>query len=324
MGVRDMSSTYRHRFAIALFLIAAFLAQAVWASSVIVHHNVNLRHDPSTDQPPIVLLKPPTTLTLLNSTRTHGYYHVALSDGTEGWVYGTFVHLIEPYPSNAPGLAKTIDPSWNKPAPVTGTFSSEGTVCGPTGDGGDRATNRRKNRTDVPGSYHDVSFQAIASTAYPIKGHSRADWQPKQFSEVARFEGVPVRVIGFIAALRTEGAELTNCKMTHAAQVDWHIALVAEAGQEETKAIVVETTPRVRQYHPGWKTRKIGNLLECGRRSGNWVDCRQPVRISGWLMLDPKHPELLGKYRETLWEIHPITDIEVQEDGHWVALDDAP
>jgi hypothetical protein len=38
-------------------------------------------------------------------------------------------------------------------------------------------------------------------------------------------------------------------------------------------------------------------------------------------MLDPEHRNHLGKYRETLWEVHPITEIEVQQQGQWVALD---
>jgi len=48
------------------------------------------------------------------------------------------------------------------------------------------------------------------------------------------------------------------------------------------------------------------------------------VRISGWLMLDPEHRNHLNKYRGTLWEVHPITRIEVQQDSTWVLLDKLP
>ena len=41
-------------------------------------------------------------------------------------------------------------------------------------------------------------------------------------------------------------------------------------------------------------------------------------------MLDPEHRNHLGRYRSTLWEIHPITKIEVFTNGKWVDLDQKP
>jgi hypothetical protein len=38
-------------------------------------------------------------------------------------------------------------------------------------------------------------------------------------------------------------------------------------------------------------------------------------------MLDPEHPEQLGKTRGTLWEIHPIMKMEVERGGRWVDLE---
>ena len=43
----------------------------------------------------------------------------------------------------------------------------------------------------------------------------------------------------------------------------------------------------------------------------------------GWSMLDQEHPEQLNQTRGTLWEIHPIMQIEVQQNGSWVPLDSA-
>jgi len=57
------------------------------------------------------------------------------------------------------------------------------------------------------------------------------------------------------------------------------------------------------------------------------------VRISGWLMFDPDHPSMIldptnpnisGKFRVTLWEVHPITKIEVWQNGAWVDLESLP
>jgi hypothetical protein len=41
-------------------------------------------------------------------------------------------------------------------------------------------------------------------------------------------------------------------------------------------------------------------------------------------MFDPEHTNHLGKYRMTLWEIHPITRIEVFQNGAWIELDQLP
>ena len=38
-------------------------------------------------------------------------------------------------------------------------------------------------------------------------------------------------------------------------------------------------------------------------------------------MMDPEHPDQIGKTRGTIWEIHPITKIEVEQNGGWVTLD---
>jgi hypothetical protein len=89
---------------------------------------------------------------------------------------------------------------------------------------------------------------------------------------------------------------------------------VEQPGDGEETSIVVETTPRIRRSHPRWTA---ANLAP-------WVGSQAPVRISGWTLLDPEHRAHLGKYRSTLWEIHPITKIEVFKDGQWVDIDDVP
>ena len=39
------------------------------------------------------------------------------------------------------------------------------------------------------------------------------------------------------------------------------------------------------------------------------------------MMDKPAKPNALRKYRITLWEIHPITKIEVWKNGAWVDLE---
>jgi hypothetical protein len=82
-------------------------------------------------------------------------------------------------------------------------------------------------------------------------------------------------------------------------------------GKDRTQAVVAEVTPRLKPEHRNWTQ---GTLRQLAGQ-------RKQVRISGWLLLDQEHPEQLGKTRGTLWEIHPIMQIEVQQDDTWVPLD---
>ncbi len=54
------------------------------------------------------------------------------------------------------------------------------------------------------------------------------------------------------------------------------------------------------------------------------VNSNTQVRMSGWLMYDSEHVNVIGTERATVWEVHPITKIEVQQDGDRVDLDSAP
>lgn len=38
-------------------------------------------------------------------------------------------------------------------------------------------------------------------------------------------------------------------------------------------------------------------------------------------MLDPDHKKHLKRFRSTLWEIQPITEIEVWKDNQWADVD---
>jgi hypothetical protein len=54
------------------------------------------------------------------------------------------------------------------------------------------------------------------------------------------------------------------------------------------------------------------------------VDTATSVRISGWLMYDSEHTNVIGSQRATVWEVHPITKIEIQKGGGWIDLDTQP
>jgi hypothetical protein len=84
----------------------------------------------------------------------------------------------------------------------------------------------------------------------------------------------------------------------------------------------VELSPRLLASHPDWPK----------EATKAWKDGTQ-VRIRGWRTWDQEHPEQLHNRtdkngtvhhatRATLWEIHPILEIAVQDaKGNWVSID---
>jgi len=87
--------------------------------------------------------------------------------------------------------------------------------------------------------------------------------------------------------------------------------LTNQPNQPIQDAIVVETTPRVRPNHK-WTTALLAP----------YVNKPKQVRVSGWLLYDFQHLDVVGTDRATVWEVHPITRIEVQDgQGNWVNIE---
>ncbi len=178
-------------------------------------------------------------------------------------------------------------------------------VCGPTGKTNKPAAialNTNKNRTDLPGDsdYVDIGW---------------SDLESLPSNRINDFVSAPVRVVGFLShKIKVENSgESTNCNLTADNEVDWHIYLTDSPAQPISSAIIVETTPRTRPQHK-WTVGVLAPL----------VDSQTQVRISGWLMYDSEHTSVIGTQRATVWEVHPITKIEVQTNGQWVDLDSQP
>jgi len=308
------------------------LAGNALAADAIVKHRATLRSDPGTEHGPVAILEPGEDVELIEPNPASNYYHVRTGEGEEGWIFSQSIEIVQSAPVAVPlsappaaapqvpslgvGVVSHIPNNWAGPQPNTTTFDGPDGHCGPTGDGGDTITNARKNRTDVPAAYHEVTWKAVQTLTYPVAGKSLTEWTSDQLAQIEPYQGVAVTVVGYLAAIKPQhgSGESTNCHFTNPVEVDWHIPLVENAGEDESTSIVVETTPRVRKSHPTWTPQALTP----------WVKSDAPVRISGWTMLDPEHRAHLGKFRSTLWEIHPITKIEVFKDGQWTMLDDLP
>jgi hypothetical protein len=311
-------------FVIALVLLSAAFASAQTQNAA-VKHNTYLRQGPSVDDKKVLLLKTGDELELIDPAPTENYYHVRTLDGEEGFAYVKNV-TVKPAPeklrtdlaapSGAP--AENISDSWEKPIPTRLTFHGQGGDCPWNGDNSDPDTFVRKNRSDTAEAdgvnYHDVKWTAIAQLKYPVAKPLRKNWTTGQIVEIEPFEGIPVRTIGYLVAFKPQSGgsgEGTNCHFNASSDTDTHMALVDGVGGAEKTSVVVEFTPRFLKAHPNWKKSALSP----------WLNSDNPVRISGWLMLDPDHRNHLNRFRSTLWEIHPITRIEVWKDNAWVDLD---
>jgi hypothetical protein len=280
---------------ITSLLLLCVLAAPLGAQRAVANAALNVRESQSKSSKILDHLSAGDTVALITEKPTLSYYHIEEPNGTKGWVYMRYVDLVgagaaatsppppvtapAPAPAPAPGktsaaAANAVSASWEKPLPNSAVFHRSGFAdCGPGGQGGDSLTNVRKNRTDEPATYHPVLFDAILAVPYP-KNHKpqRSGWSAADLGVIAPFEGVGVSVTGF----------------------------------------VVETTPRVRAHGHPWTPDMLAGA----------VTARDSVRVSGWLMYDPEHFAQTTNYdpaqpsnglhvRATLWEIHPITKIEV-------------
>jgi hypothetical protein len=202
--------------------------------------------------------------------------------------------------------ANSLSARIGKPEPVSNTFRG----CPPSGDGGDPVLNTLKNRVDEA-QWQPTTVQAILDLDWPeaIEHRPRSRWSRTDTEAVARHEGTPVQVEGYLVQAKKMSPESCNCHSVE--YVDYHIWLVDDPRKDRQQSVVIETSPRVQAHHPAWTLRRIQELARS----------KVKVRISGWLLMDPEHPDQIGKTRGTIWEIHPIMQIETLVGGQWRPLD---
>jgi hypothetical protein len=307
-----------------LFLALCCLSVGLFAQEATVNHGVSLRGDPSTKNAPIGHLNRSETVTLLSAKPRRGFYHIKIDDGTEGWVGIKYLNVESSDTAAPPATPTTTGPTATSGSAPTSDADllnmlfaahtkavgqplvvNQHTVCGPEGDATNpkiQALNDNKNRTDTPSNYITVSWDQIKNLP-----NNRAN----------DLQGAPVTVVGFLSHrinVESNGSgESTNCHLLDPDEVDWHIYLTESPAQGIKDAVIVETTPRTRPAHK-WTTAMLKPL----------VDSNTQVRVSGWLIFDAEHLNVVGKQRATVWEVHPITKIEVQKNGQWVDLDGSP
>lgn len=157
----------------------------------------------------------------------------------------------------------------------------------------------------------------VGQGPYDLTPHGHTKLEDLKVSAGAVAEGDLVRIVGYIPkgqdGLHVNGAgESVNCNLKKAPDNDFHIPVVAAAGDSEFQGIVVEMIPQERP--PSWTIDALKAIRDGGTQ----------IRVEGGLSYDKvhfvsddsAHPFKDEPDRMSLWEVHPITDFRVCRKQH--------
>ena len=164
-----------------------------------------------------------------------------------------------------------------------------------------KAVNQLKNRHTAPA---DADLDAGVTLEAVLAPGDDTD----RFSEDSAAE-----IVGYVHDVKDGGTETCNCGATDPAMKDTHIELVPSVSlNDKTHRVIVEVTPRWRETMAAqgedWSTSALKTRIK-----HKWI------RVRGWLLFDVEHvgnanhtnPGGSNVWRATVWEVHPITKLEV-------------
>src|SRR5882762_3577971 len=158
-----------------------------------------------------------------------------------------------------------------------------------------QALNRLKNRGTAPAPSAinpDITMKALGAYFHD----DRTRWSNDDGATIT----------GWVIAVTSGGSESVNC---HKAGLrDVHIDLAADPQAKKPHVVIVEVTPRwqaaMRADGTDWSLAALRRLVG------------HQVTFTGWMMFDFLHADASenthrgrGNWRQTAFEIHPITDI---------------
>jgi len=328
--------------ALLLSLVLLLLPGSVAADYLRASREAIVREDHRTRSAELARLRPGETVDLASGRKTDGYYHVELPDGTQGWVYQTFVRRVpgeQPRDPNAddPESPRTGDGGGERVQPLSGArfrppcelpFASLAQrrpiddSCDPDGSATtdpQREQNKAKNNFCASGSPSRITFQTLTRLQQTAEDldipHGSSNRLPADRSVLHGIlsspdtgpigEGSLVRLSAFLLDAHYSNVskgESVNCKETGQANNDIHIAVAASADEEDLCNSV--TAEISPHFRPStWEPSTLNNLNH------------HPVRLTGQLFFDGSHaPCRDGRgspRRASVWEIHPVYAIDV-------------
>jgi len=160
-----------------------------------------------------------------------------------------------------------------------------------------------KDRVEPPDQVRDVDMTFFADLPHR---------PPMQ--ERAALEAQGVRMEGWVQRILLSG------------DGDIHLELAEQrrtVNDRDTVYVVAEITPPWRQHRRGWAYESLLVAFRPNRGGPSaWDAGPRRVRLTGWLTYDHPYDKpvsswslLHDKARRTGWEIHPVTSIELWDDG---------
>jgi hypothetical protein len=184
--------------------------------------------------------------------------------------------------------------------------------CPPWGHGGDVEADLLRNRIDPATHLHSFTAEQFLRLHWPgVVSRQRiymAQWSRTDRQQAFRYEGMAASLTGYLIAFDRLGpSEPCNC--LGKAGYDWHFWIAPSFKDSRKQAIIAEATPRIRARERGFSWQKFATLAGQTKK----------VRLIGWVFLDNDH-RLDDSDRATLWEIHPVTRVQVQGKHGWVTV----
>lgn len=260
------------------------------------------------------------------------WYQIVLRNGNKAWVRKAACTVIgpddveEPSPDTPPALPPTpTGPPVTPPSCTPMVIPADWSICPQSGKGVKyRQAYLEKNRVDIPCSYTPMTLAEIRGLQQlPNTVRALPDGDPQLFY-LKQMESMPVVVDAYVAMTKDGGKEGVNCGSS--TRLDTHVELVdsdaADPKDNRNTHVVVEVTPWFRNTFPNWTTAKIGESASYigGYSAHSPAHPPGEIRIYGYLFYDEAHATGASTWRGTAWEIHPITKIEILENGAWTEL----
>jgi len=194
--------------------------------------------------------------------------------------------------------------------------SANAASCPPEGRGGDPIANHLQNRKTVPDSYQELDVPKFNNNFSPEleTPAMRDQFTTAQIDYIAPREQRAIALTGYLLGAQRAARSAANCSDRRRRNILVWISTVPEvhllrARALRAQSVIAELTPAGQDNHPDWRIDRLQKLAKRGVR----------VRVSGWVYYDAADRGALGKSRVTLWEIHPVSRIEIWRNGSWAA-----
>jgi len=312
-------------FFVFLLLAATLCGEQVTIS--IRNNNVKARKTPNASAQVVATLSRDEVFLVRNDVPF--WFQIRLRNRALAWVPKSQTTVVDPDEEIAPGETPNLNEIITLGPPVTlenctpSKIQADFSICPPTGSGGRYAKAYvQKNRIEVPCTYRRITPEDILKLPL-LNAAVRA--QPEDDNELAflkEAEAVAVRLDGFLAMTKNGGKEGVNCGST--SRIDLRMEIVpSDVPDPKTtrrQHVVTEGTPWFRTVFADWKPSALGKFSSYIEGfSGGFQRKPMPIRVYGFLFFDEAHLSdgSINSIRGTVWEVHPVTRIEVQVDGQW-------